>query len=375
MKKRLLSILSLTLVMSMLMACGAPSKQETPAETEEAADDKGAGEEAEKENGDKLKIAVFLSGFEDVFYRQMMEAGDVAGEDYGVEIDWFSFDGSIDKEISLIDNAIVKNEYDGIILEPIDTSGIVPVVNKAADAGIKVICTGALVDGTDNISCVYPDREYFELEAEAICTLAGGKGTIAYIQGVVGNWTFEQRASGIKDAVAKFPGMKYEEQAIGNDSTKAQTFTETWINTVDDLAGIMCCNTNIPVISISAAQAMGDKADGILWGGIGAANESFPYIEDGTIVMDIMHGGCRVGYWNVAAMARALKGEEIPSVIAMSLVPVMSKETADKLADKGFVVEGYITPSESEVRAQQYQDEFGPQCPVENIIGNPPTED
>lgn len=92
------------------------------------------------------------------FFVRMKEAGDVATSDYGVKATWQSAEGSLEKQVSIIEN-FVNQGVSAILIDPIDKNAVIPAIQKATAAGIPVITMGNKVEAGDNYSTLYPDFE------------------------------------------------------------------------------------------------------------------------------------------------------------------------------------------------------------------------
>jgi len=379
--KKLISLLMVISLLTLCIGCGtatAPTTTETTTTTVAASVTEAAttttanaATDAAVVSAEKKKVAVFLSDLINPFYQQMIEAGDKAVVDYAaagypeIELNWFSYDGAIDKEISLIEDCIVQG-YDALIIEPIDTTGLIPVVNKATDAGIIVINCGGIVEGTDNYSSIYHDRIQCYTSGMALCTALDGKeGTIGIISGVAGNWTMEERLAGFTEAISGFPNLKYDVQLTNQDNSKATTITETWLQS-DDIIGILTISDIYSLLSMAAAESAG-RSD-LIWASNDGQPEVYDAIREGKMLCSQLIGGYRCGYWNIAAAIRLVAGEEMPKIIYMSATTVMSDVTASMLAGKGYTVD-YITPDAAEQIYLTYADEFNPSQDVSAISG------
>ncbi|RUX57189.1 LacI family transcriptional regulator, partial [Mesorhizobium sp. M7A.F.Ca.US.014.04.1.1] len=61
------------------------------------------------------------------FFVRMKEAGDVAAADYGVKSTWQSAEGSLEKQVSIIEN-FINQGVSAILIDPIDKNAVIPVI-------------------------------------------------------------------------------------------------------------------------------------------------------------------------------------------------------------------------------------------------------
>ncbi|WP_271023816.1 hypothetical protein [Rhizobium sp. RCAM05973] len=77
------------------------------------------------------------------------------------------------------------------------------------------------------------------------------------------------------------------------------------------------------------------------------------------MVIDVLTGAYRVGYWNIAVAARLAKGEKLPKDLYMPTYLVMTDAMAQTVNATGDKI-NYVTPEKSQELAKDYSKEFGP---------------
>ncbi len=295
------------------------------------------------------------------FYVRMKEAGDVAASDYGVKSTWQSAEGSLEKQVGIIEN-FINQGVSAILIDPIDKNAVVPAIEKATAAGIPVITMGNKVEAGENYSTLYPDYNNMAMVARAIGTSLGGEGEIALLVGSRGNFVSDTREKGFVETMQKeFPNIKIVGvEPTGWDAAKATNAAQTWLTTYPDLKAVACISDSLCLAADSVAAAMGSE---LIYGGYDGDAEMKDLIDSGKMVMDVMTGAYRVGYWNVAVAARLAKGEDLPKDLYMPTYFVTSDETAGKLKSAGLTVD-YINTEKQAVEAKNYTEQLGPKVPA-----------
>ena len=318
-------------------------------------------------NNKKIVAGLAMIDLKLPFFVRMKEAGTKAAEEYGIEVIWQSADGSLEKQISIVEN-FIEQKVDVILIDPLDAKGIIPAIEKAKAAGIPVITMGNKVEGKWNHNTLYPDYENMAMVARSIGTALNGKGEVALLTGSAGNFVSDTREKGFVETMKKeFPNIKIVGvQPTNFDPAQAQRITETWLNNFPNLKAIAFISDPLGLAAMSVADAKGKK---LLFGGYDGNKEMHPMIENGSMMIDVLTGAERVGYWNVAVAARIAKGSKMPVDLYMPTYFVTSDQTATMLKNKGLTFE-YITPEKAISVAQNYSEEFGPNQPDERIIGN-----
>ncbi len=293
------------------------------------------------------------------FFLRMKEAGDVADKDYKVQSTWQSAEGSLEKQVGIIEN-FVNQKVGAILVDPLDKNALIPVIKKAEAAGIPVITMGNKVDA-GQYSTLYPDYANETVVARALGLKMGGKGQVGLLVGSRGNYVSDTRERAFTDEMKKdYPGI----QVIGIEPTdwdagKATNAAQTWLTTYPDLKAIGCISDSLCLAADAVASGMGHD---LLYGGYDGDAELVPLLQSGRMVMDVLTGAYRVGYWNIAVAARLAKGDNLPKDLYMPTYFIASDATAKFLADQGLKVET-ITPEQGQVQAKNYVQQLGPSLP------------
>lgn len=146
----------------------------------------------------------------------------------------------------------------------------------------------------------------------------------------------------------------------GWDAAKATNAAQTWLTTYPDLKAIGCISDSLCLAADSVASSMGMD---LIYGGYDGDAEMKDMIDSGKMVMDVLTGAYRVGYWNIAVAARLAAGEELPKDLYMPTYFVTSDETAAKLKAAGMTFDSINTAKEA-VEAKNYTEQLGPKVPA-----------
>src|SRR5690606_24764893 len=86
-------------------------------------DEGGGGGGSEPE----FTLGVSMIDLSNPFFVSMREAGNIAAEEYNVEAIWQSADGSLEKQIGIVENFIAQ-DVDAILINAVDDKGIEPAL-------------------------------------------------------------------------------------------------------------------------------------------------------------------------------------------------------------------------------------------------------
>jgi ribose transport system substrate-binding protein len=329
-------------------------------------DDDSGGQASNTSGGEKqFKLGVSMIDLSNPFFVSMREAGLKAADDYGVEASFQSADGSLEKQIGIVENFIAQ-KVDAILINAVDDKGIEPAIKKAKAADIPVIMMANDLDDRYPYETLYPDYDNMVMQARALGTSLDGKGDVALLIGARGNSVSDSREAGFKDAMKKeFPGIKIvTTQQTNWDAAKGADVAQTVLNQYPDVDGISCVTDPPCLAAMTAAKAAGE--DDITWASYDGDFSMHPAIEDGALKLDVLTGAERVGYWNIAFAARILKGSKFPKTVYLPTFFVTSDETADELGSKGLKLD-YVTPEQAKVEATNYAEQMGPQAPDKDL--------
>jgi ribose transport system substrate-binding protein len=309
---------------------------------------------------DKPTLGVAAIDLQSSFFVRMKKAADVAAKDYGVNTSWQSAEGSLEKQVAIIEN-FINQKVAVILVDSLDKNALIRVIKKAEAAGIPVVTMGNKVEAGSNYSTLYPDYENMSAVAKAIGAKLGGKGKLGLLVGFRGNYVSDTREKGFVDTVKRdVPNIKVVGVEPTNwDTVRAANAAQTWLTTYPDLKAIACISDSLCLAAHAVATAMGSN---LVYGGYDGDVEMRPMVDSGEMVVDVLTDAYRVGYWNIAVAARLAKGHKLPRDLYLSTYFVSSAATAKKLSDAGLKMES-ITPEKADVESKNYTKEFGPSQP------------
>jgi len=197
-------------------------------------------------------------------------------------------------------NQVIQKKYDVLVISAADQNAIVPSLNKAKAAGIKIVTSDADVAtsaASSRVVAVLPaaSARIGTAEVDWIAAATGGKGTIAVLSAAAtaANQNAWIAAMG-PYLTSKYPNMSWVGGTVdksvfyGNDDPTTSTAQfDAILSQYPDVAGIIAPTT---VGVLAAAQEKKAKSATVHVTGLGLPSQMAPYIEDGTVE--------KVGLWN-----------------------------------------------------------------------------
>jgi ribose transport system substrate-binding protein len=359
--KRLFSVLSLILILTMFLAACAPAATEpagespqAPEETEAQAPEETEGQAPESPEATEAPEATeppapptaegikigFLAGVQDPFYFTMQRGAAQAAADLGVELvvqipdNW-----NATVQTPMLDAMVARGDLNFLFLAPVDKEAMVAPLQKASDAGLPLLTVDTFIGDGDyaNGPVTFPlsyigsdNLQGGVIACTALAEAIGGAGKV-YIQNVVrGISTTDQREEGCKEALAEYPdielvGVDYNE----DDPSKAQAQTEATLQRVPDLAGIFGTN----VFSAQGAgtvvqnQGLGEQVAVVAFD---ATESAIEQLRSGVVDLVIAQKPADMGYFAVLMTNAFLNGvTSIPARIPTGYQVI----TADNVDD------------------------------------------
>lgn len=169
----------------------------------------------------------------------------------------------VQQQIEIMENLIAM-KVDGIGIGPTDPKALVPYINKAIDAGIKVIAFET--DSPDSKRLAYMGTDNYlagKHLAHALARVLNNKGKVLILTGLPTQLSLNQRIEGIKAVLAeKYPDVKIVDmQSSQGDPAKAVSMTEDMIKAHPDFDAFVGIDATAGPAAVSVWKAKGWKGD------------------------------------------------------------------------------------------------------------------
>src|SRR5690554_1126258 len=234
---------------------------------------------------------------------------------------------AVSNQVSQVEDLIAKG-VDGIVLSPMDSRAVIPVLRKAKDAGIPVVLVDQTIEaGNEDLYLSYIGTDNFnagKMAGEKMVELLGGQGNVMIVRGAAGSSAGDDRVDGFKAGLAGSSIKVVGEQPGNWANDRAMQVTENMLQANSNVQGLFTASdvmlngiltalenagkSNVQILSVdgsddvkemikdgevygSMAQfpnVMGEKAIELLMGAINGTLDtaSVPkYIDSGTMVI------------------------------------------------------------------------------------------
>lgn len=238
-----------------------------------------------------LKIGVTMSAFDDTFLTYLREDMDKQAKSYpkgdGVQLQFEDARADVVKQLSQVEN-FISQKVDAIIVNPVDTASTKNIINSATKAGIPLVFVNRRPDQKDLpkdvVAVTSDDVEAGKLQMQYIADKLGGKGKIVILLGDLANNSTTNRTKGVKEILAKYPGITIEQEQTGiwlRD--KGMTLVNDWLTQGRDFNAVLANNDEMAIGAAMALKSAGKK--GVLIAGVDGTPDGLNAITKGDMTV------------------------------------------------------------------------------------------
>lgn len=277
----------------------------------------------------KLTFAFFVPTMDNPAFYTYKRAADFEAERQNVKM--VAFDGKNDQTVQLsqVEDAI-QQKVDCLIINPVDTTAILPAVEQATKAGIPVISWDRLISSDKVVCAVTSDPFHMGyLQGEFIAKKLNGKGNVVLLSGPAGVSIALDRAAGYKSAIKKYKGIKIlAERFSPANPAEGLKQMEDFLSAFKKIDALYCFTDSFVMGAVQAIQNSGRK--GILVTSFDLSGDGEKALREGKIsalAADEIYG---LTEWPVIIGKKLLEGRTIPTRVVVGGT-LVTKDNIDKL--------------------------------------------
>lgn len=324
-KQRALRIAALALTATMIPLAGCAAQ--------------GSGSTAADPEAPTVMIQV--PTLDNSYWADVIKGAQAAGDELGLNVDVQVYGGSIDTQLSQVQQAGSKG-VDTALLFAQDQASSPTLIKAATDQGIyvsNIFSNAAWSVPADAefdehyIGYFLPDnvQDSYNM-ARSVLEQIGGEGEVLHITGTPGNTTATERILGVEKAIAEYPNVKLVGQESGNESrVDTQPVIEDLLTAHPDVKAVIAHNDDSAVAVINTLKDRG--MTDVKVGGIDALDEFLDDMKNGgnAAATVAIHGSWFGGY-NVVRLYDAYKGVEYTQAESMMFQDSLTIDTAEAAA-------------------------------------------
>ena len=220
------------------------------------------------------------------------------------------------RQLGQVENFIAQ-KVDVLIVNPADTAATRKITERALAAGIPLVYlnsrpevdgfpAGVVFVGTD-------ERAIGRLQMEYLAEKMGGKGHLAIILGRLAHDDTRKRTAGVKDVLAKYPGIKVVEEQSGDwQREKGLDLMNNWLLGGREIDAVAANNDEMGIGAAMALQRAGRQD--IPVGGIDGTPDGLAAIARKQLAVTVLRDPVAMGNGAVDAAVKlaqhqALQGD------------------------------------------------------------------
>lgn len=272
------------------------------------------------DDGEKVIGVIPKSTMYDYWKMVRLGCEDAAAEEgYTIRYQGTGTDTDIEGQIKIVEDFVTAG-VDAIVISPVNSDSLAPVLEEAAKTIPIIIMDGELNSdcqettvSTDNVSAA-------AMGARAMVEAIGPDGgLIAVVSEVPGSVQGEQRERGFIEEIQKNEGFELLEVFYSEgDRTKAANITQDILTEHPEIQGIFATNEGASVgVSLTIRD---EQRQDVCVIGYDSSMDLIQSIYDGVLTGTVAQDPHNVGYLSVQAALKVLKGE---SVEATTFVPAV----------------------------------------------------
>ncbi len=321
MKKSLTSTLRLFLILSIVLVISACSNNGSNNDKENQSDNSS-------NNSGTETLGFIVPTMNNPYFADMEKGAKQAASDHGIQVTVVGGDNDVTKQVKQVEDFIQK-KVDAIIVQTVDTNGIVSAIEQANQAEIPVLTTGETPTGGEIlVSIAFDNFESGENAGEFLAKELDGKGKVLELIGVLGQETSRIKSDGFKAALDKYPDMELlDSQPAEYDRATAMSVMENFLQKYKEIDAVYAANDEMALGAIQAIKAAG-RLDEIKVIGNDGTDDALESVKNGEMIATNATPAFIQGYIGVDMAVRALHGEKVPAHIKEKNF-IITKEEVD----------------------------------------------
>ena len=275
---------------------------------------------ADSASTEKPEIALVMKSLANEFFKTMADGAEAHQREhntrYHLIVNGIKNETDLGQQVNLVDQMIARG-VDAIVIAPADSKALVPVLQRAKEAGILVVNIDNRLDADTlrqaglAVPFVGPDNR---AGARAVGEVLAGQlsrgDEVAIIEGVPTAFNGQQRRLGFEEAM-QAAGAKIVSVQAGNwELERANTIASALLNRYPNLTAILCANDTMALGATAAVAAAGRKDVKVV--GFDNISAMQPLLADGRILATADQHGDQLAVYGIETALRILAGEAPP---------------------------------------------------------------
>ncbi len=287
----------------------------------------GGGDQGGGNGGGDTKIALSISTLNNPFFIALRDGAQQAADEAGVSLEVSNAQGDASQQLNDVQN-LVTQQFDAIMVNPVDTDAIVPAIQAANQSDIPIIALDRKAASGEVATVIASDNVKGGREAGEELIRLVGNGPVAQLEGVPGTSAARERGQGFQEAIDGQSSVNLvASQPAGFDRNQALNVTQNILQSSPDVKGIFAQNDEM---ALGAVQALGDRAGNeVKIVGFDGIDDALQAIKDEDMNATVAQQPGRIGRLGVENAMKVIDGEDVPNKIGVEVVLVTQENVSD----------------------------------------------
>ncbi|NMA62329.1 MAG: ribose ABC transporter substrate-binding protein RbsB [Firmicutes bacterium] len=265
-------------------------------------------------------VGLSVSTLNNPFFVDLKEGAEEAAAQLGLTLIATDAQNDANRQLSSVEDLISRG-VNILVINPVDSSAIVPAIRAANKGGVPVITVDRGADGGTVVSHVASDNVAGgKMAGEFIVELLGGRGKVVELEGIPGTSAARDRGTGFNAAIASYGDIKVvAKQEAGFDRARGMSVMENILQAQPEINAVFAHNDEMALGALTAIRASGRD---IIVVGFDATDDAVKAVEEGRMAATVAQKPREMGKIAVEAALKYLKGEEVPEYVPVDLALV-----------------------------------------------------
>ena len=270
-------------------------------------------------------LGLSISTLNNPFFVDLKEGAEAKAAQLGVRLIVLDAQNDPSRQLAGIEDLIAQR-VDAILINPTDSSAIVPAVLAANRAGIPVLTVDRGADGGKVAAHIASDNVAGgRMAGELIANILNGRGKVVELEGIPGTSAARDRGAGFNEVIRKYPGIEVvARQEAGFDRARGLTVMENILQAQPRIDAVFAHNDEMALGAITAIEAAGRLSE-IKVVGFDATADAVKAVQEGRMLATIAQKPRLMGELGVETAVKLLRGEQVQAYIPVPLELVMKQ--------------------------------------------------
>ncbi|WP_248797766.1 sugar ABC transporter substrate-binding protein [Pseudomonas sp. MWU13-2105] len=268
-----------------------------------------------------MKIGVSMSQFDDTWLTYLRESMDQKAKSMpdGVKLQFEDARGDVVKQLSQVES-FVSQKVDAIIVNPVDTAATRKITDAAVKAGIPLVYVNRRPDDLNlpkGVTTVASnDLEAGQMQMQYLAEKMNGKGDIVILLGDLANNSTTNRTKGVKEVLAKYPGIKIEQEQTGTWlRDKGMTLVNDWLTQGRKFDAVVANNDEMAIGASMALEQAGVKKGSVLIAGVDGTPDGLRAVKKGDMAVSVFQDAKGQAVGSLDAAVKMAKHEPVEQAV------------------------------------------------------------